>query len=102
MRYELKRMDPLRTANVMAILYGLMMGAFALIALPFFTLAAFVSPSGEFGDPGPVFLVILLLYPVLGVVMGWVGGLLTSAIYNFIIIRLTGGLLFELDGGLHE
>ena len=94
MKHELRRIDPLRAANVAALVYGLIMGAFALIALPFFLVAAFV---GEFGAAGlSVFFVVL--YPVMGLVMGWISGLLASAIYNF-IVRWTGGLLLEFDGG---
>ena len=48
---------------------------------------------------GVAFAVILILvYPVMGLVMGWISGLLTSAIYNF-IVRWTGGLLLEFDRG---
>ena len=99
MKYELKRLDPLRAANVSALVYGLVMGVFALIALPFFLLAAIFAPSGEFGVGSVGFAVFfVLVYPVMGLVMGWMSGLLTSAIYNF-IVRWTGGLLLEFDRG---
>jgi hypothetical protein len=99
MKHELRRVHPLRAANVGALVYGLVMGAFALIALPFFLLAAILAPSGEFGVGGLGFAAILVLvYPVMGLVMGWISGLLTSAIYNF-IVRWTGGLLLEFDRG---
>ena len=97
MKYELKRVDPLRAANVGALVYGLVLGAFALIALPFFLFASALAPSDEFGAAGPAFIIFLvMLYPFMGLVMGWIGGLLTSAIYNF-IITMSGGLLFEFD-----
>ena len=99
MKHELRRVHPLRAANVGALVYGLVMGAFALIALPFFLLAAIFAPSGEFGVGGAVVAVFLVLvYPVMGLVMGWISGLLTSAIYN-LIVRWTGGLLLEFDSG---
>ena len=89
----------MRAANVGALVYGLVLGAFALIALPFVLLAAIFAPSGEFGVGEVGFAVILILvYPVMGLVMGWISGLLTSAIYNF-IVRWTGGLLLEFDRG---
>ena len=98
MRQELKRIDPLRAANIGALVYGLLTSAFALIFLPFFLLASILAPSGGRGVVGP-FLVILMIviYPVLGVVMGWISGLLTSAIYN-LVVRWSGGLLLEFDG----
>ena len=99
MKHELRRVHPLRAANVGALVYGLVLGAFALIALPFILLAAIFAPSGEIGIGGVGFAMILILvYPVMGLVMGWISGLLTSAIYNF-IVRWTGGLLLEFDRG---
>jgi len=99
MKHELRRVDPLRAANVGAVVYGVVMGVFALVALPFFLLAATLAPSGEFGAGGAGLAVLLVLvYPVIGLVMGWMSGLLTSVVYNF-IIRWTGGLLFEFDHG---
>lgn len=96
MKHELRRVHPLRAANVGALVYGLVLGVFALIALPFFLLVAMFAPPGAFGAGGIGFAVFLiLLYPVMGLVMGWISGLLTSAVYNF-IVRWTGGLLFEV------
>jgi len=96
MKQELKRVDPLRAANIGAFVYGLSMAAIALVMFPFFLIAGILAPSGQFGPTGLVGIVLLVFYPVMGVVMGWITGLLTSAIYNF-IIRWTGGLLFEFD-----
>ncbi len=97
MKHELRRIDPLRTANVGAVVYGLLMTVVALIVVPFILLAAVLAPPGEFGVGGAGFAVVLLvLYPVIGAVSGWVSGLLTSAIYNF-VVRWTGGLLVEFD-----
>ena len=90
-----KRVDPLRAANIGALVYRLLMSAFALLFSPFFLLAGIFAPSG--GYAGPLFAVgMLVFYPIMGVVMGWISGLLTSAIYNF-IIRWSGGLLLEFD-----
>ena len=96
MNLELRRIDPLRSANVAAILYGLLLTVFSLIAFPFFLLAAFISPD-ETGFIGPLMAVfVLILYPIFGALMGWISGILTAAIYNF-VIRWSGGLLFEFD-----
>lgn len=98
MRQELKRVDPLRAANIGALVYGLLTGAFALVFLPFFLLASILAPSEGMGIAGPALVILMLVaYPVMGVVMGWISGLLTSAIYN-VVIRWSGGLLLEFDG----
>ncbi len=100
MKHELRRVAPLRAANVGALVYGLVMGVFALIALPFFLLVPILAPSGGLFGAGGVAsaVLVVLVYPVMGLVMGWISGLLTAAIYNF-IVRWTGGLLLELDRG---
>ena len=99
MRHELRRVEPLRAANVAAVVYGLVTAVFALILAPFFVLASLLAPAGEFGKAGPFFVVLLLcLYPLVGVAMGWISGLLTSAIYN-LVVRWTGGLVFDLESG---
>jgi len=92
--YELRRVEPLRAANIAGVVYAILTAAIAIVALPFFLVATALLPSGDAGAPG-VFAFFLLLYPVLGAVMGWLSGLLTSAIYN-VVVRWTGGLQFEL------
>ena len=97
MKHELRRVDPLRTANIGALVYGLMLAVFALFFSPFFLMAGLFMPSE--GPAGGTFFLgfMLLLYPFFGAVMGWISGLLTSVIYN-VIVRWTGGLLLEFDG----
>jgi prepilin signal peptidase PulO-like enzyme (type II secretory pathway) len=41
-------------------------------------------------------LFVVVLYPVMGVLMGWISGFLSAVIYNF-VVRWTGGLLMEFD-----
>ncbi|NNE09660.1 MAG: hypothetical protein HKN20_13955 [Gemmatimonadetes bacterium] len=98
MKRELKRVEPMRTANVAALVYALLMSVFALIALPFFLLAAIFSQAGGGGGaPEAMFPFLLVVaYPFFGLVMGWITGLITSFIYNF-VVRWSGGLLFEFD-----
>ena len=97
MKQELKRIDPLRAANIGALVYGLLTAVFALILSPLFLLASALAPAEGVGVAGMILpAVALVLYPVMGLVMGWVSGLLTAAIYN-LVIRWTGGLLFEFD-----
>ena len=97
MKHELRRVDPLRAANIGALVYGLLLSAFALIFSPFVLIFAVLAPSDEGPLGGAVVaMVMLVLYPILGVVMGWISGALTCLIYN-LVIRWTGGLLFEFD-----
>jgi len=95
MKRELRRIDPLRAANISALVSGLMAAAFAVIFLPFVLFAAILAPPDEFGLAGPFFFgFMLIFYPIMGVVMGWIGGLLGAAIYN-LVVRWCGGLLLE-------
>jgi len=98
MNPELRRIDPLRAANVLGLVYGMLTGAFALLALPFFLfLGALSHETPGFAGPVVAFL-MLVLYPVLGLVMGWIAGLIGAASYN-LVARIVGGLRFELDTG---
>ena len=96
MKQELKRVDPLRAANVGALVYGVLMTAFALVFFPFLLLAGLLARS-EAGPGGMLFAgFALVFYPIMGFVMGWITGLLTAAIYN-LVIRWSGGLVLEFD-----
>jgi hypothetical protein len=98
MRFELKRVEPLRAANISALIYALLMAAFAVLFAPFLLLGFWLAPGGEYNPMGlgaGVFL--LFAYPVMGLVMGWVSGLLSSSAFN-LIVGFTGGLVFHLDG----
>ena len=97
MKYELRRVEPLRAANIAALVYVICISVFSLIALPFFLLFALLSPTRETGIASAVFaLMILLIYPIMGLVIGWLSGLIGSAVYN-LVVRWTGGLAIELD-----
>jgi hypothetical protein len=97
MTYELKRVHPLRAANIIALVYGLFLGVIVLIGLPFILLIAVFAPSQEFGVAGTaVTLMFVVLYPIMGIVMGWLSGLITAAIYN-VIIKWSGGLLLDFE-----
>jgi prepilin signal peptidase PulO-like enzyme (type II secretory pathway) len=93
--YELRRIEPLRAANVAGVVYAILTGAIAAIALPFFLALAVLVPSDDMAHPAAL-LPLLLLYPILGAVMGWISGLLTAAIYNM-VVRWTGGLELDLQ-----
>ena len=92
MKMEITRLEPLRTANVLAILYGVIMVVAMLIAVPIVFLAFALGGGG--GPESFIVLIMLFAYPVIGVVFGWLGGLLIGFIYN-IVVGITGGLLID-------
>ena len=93
--YEVRRVEPLRAANVAGVVYAILTAAMVIVVLPFFLLLSAFLPAGEKAAPGAI-VVVLLLYPILGAVMGWISGLLTAAIYN-VVVRWTGGLQLDMD-----
>jgi len=99
MTHELKRFDPLRTANVSAVVYGLMMTIFTLIFLPFFLLIGVAGLVADESGAGLVAMIpmalMLVFYPIFGFIFGWISGLLGAAIYNF-VVRWTGGFLVDV------
>lgn len=99
MKIELKHVDPLRLANVSAVVYAVMMLAFSLLLLPLFLLLMVLQHRGA--DARDFFsavvpLVFLILYPILGLILGWLGGALAAGVYN-LVSRWTGGLLLEFS-----
>lgn len=96
MKIEIRTVAPVRLANIMAVVYGSLTTAFAIVLLPFFLLVTRLSPEPRLGGTGSLFLslIFLIAYPVMGVVMGWLMGLLGSAVYN-LVVRWTGGVILE-------
>jgi uncharacterized membrane protein YfbV (UPF0208 family) len=96
MKIEIRHVTPLRLANVMSLVYGCVMTVFAVLFLPFFLLMIRLSPNAPAGGIAPaIFTVIMLvLYPIIGLVAGWLMGMIGGAVYN-VIVRWTGGVLME-------
>jgi hypothetical protein len=92
MQLELRRVSPIRAANIVALLYGISMLVFAV---PMFAVFSLV-PEPPAADPQQppmalsTFRWLLLAYPVFGLVFGWFGGLVGSYLYNAIAARLGG------------
>ena len=88
----------MRAANIVAILYALMMLIFCLPMLGFIWMIP--TPAGQ--DPAEAeavmstFRWMLLGYPVFGAVFGWLGGLTSAWLYNQ-IARRVGGLKLEFN-----
>jgi hypothetical protein len=97
MKQELKRIAPLRAANISALVHALITCVFALLFSPFFLLMAIFAPTHEARFMGPLFVFFMLVfYPIMGLVMGWIIGLVGAAAYN-LVTRLTGGLLLDFE-----
>lgn len=97
MNYRLQRIDAVQWANVMAVIYGVMMAVFAVITIPFLLLGMLMAPPGT-GDRGSLgmSLAFMILYPFLGVFIGWIGGWAIAALFNFVAKR-TGGVRVALE-----
>jgi len=99
MKLELRRVAPLRAANVIALLYALSMAVMALILLPLASWMPMGPPSPNQPDPEAVramFRRMVLFYPVFGAVFGWIGGLVGAFFYN-LVVRGVGGLELEFE-----
>ncbi len=99
MVYSINRISPVRAANIVGLLYGVLGLATTAIMLPIFSFVPVPEPTAQ--NPNPAQAMeqmqwLLSLYPVLFLVMGWLVGLLGSLAYNG-ICRLTGGLKLTLE-----
>lgn len=96
MRLELQRVAPLRAANVMAIVYAALM---AVMVIPMFLMMS-VMPTPDGADPRDAQATFsalrwfVLAYPLMGAVMGWLGGLTGAWVYNQVAFYF-GGLRLE-------
>lgn len=93
MRQTVTRIDPLRTANIVGLLYAVL----GLIFVPFFLLGALVDPQG-FGVLGAAFAIFL---PLLYGIIGWIFVGFLCWLYN-VIADEVGGIVVALSpaGGL--
>lgn len=97
----LKRIGVLSLAKIMGVLYaaiGLIVGFFVSFAA---VIGSMIGSSLE-GTTEPLvglFLGIgaIFFFPILYGVLGFIGGIITAAIYNF-VVRFTGGLELEFEG----
>lgn len=97
MAQELTKIRPIRAANIGGLVYGLLMLSFVILFSPFLLLAFLAAPDAPDGAAFAMpmmALMMLVVYPVMGLVMGWISGLLGALFFNF-VTRFTGGLLLE-------
>ena len=96
---RLKRIEPMSCGKVMAAFYGLM----SLLFIPFFLLFALVAslaPNSQNGPPAAMAvglgLVMAVIMPIMYAGMGFLLGLLSALIYNF-VARHLGGIEVEVE-----
>jgi len=88
MTKRISHVAPFQLGIVLCVLYG----AISLIIVPFFILASVFGGSGSKSLP----IILIVLFPVLYAVMGFIGGIIAAAIYN-LIARWTGGIELTLE-----
>ena len=80
---KIRRFSILQMGKFLAVLYGF----FSIIIIPIFFITLLVKPAEAIP-----FLIMAILYPV----MGFIGGIIGAALYN-LASHLVGGLEFTLD-----
>ena len=91
----LRRVDPVSLAKVYAVVTGALMLVFALPAGCILAIAG--GASDELGGLGAgIGLFMVVLYPLFGVVFGFIAGWLYAFIYNLVADRI-GGVELEFD-----
>jgi hypothetical protein len=94
-RRRIRRISPLSAAKVLGILYACL----GLVFVPFlliFSLVAAHAPNSQKALPFFISGIFAVLAPVLYGAMGFIGGLISAAIYN-VISGLVGGIEFEVE-----
>jgi hypothetical protein len=95
---QIARIAPLRAANIVGALYFVLFGVFALLFVPFvgsLPVDPKVDPQQQ-ESIRATFRWMLIAYPVLGAVSGWIFVLIGAALYNVLAPRI-GGLAFETE-----
>lgn len=91
----LKRVAPLSAGKVLALLYG----AMGLIFIPFFLIMSALTsqlPTAQRGIFAAMGVGFALFLPVLYAVIGFIGGVLSAAIYN-LAAKFVGGIEVEVE-----
>jgi hypothetical protein len=88
-RHTIRRFEPLPTAKMIGLLYGFI----GLLLAPILFVVSRLTPEEEGGGFGLVF---ILLFPVLYAVIGFVGTLLATWLYN-LVAGWIGGIVVDLE-----
>jgi hypothetical protein len=94
MKLEVKRLDPIQTAIICALVHGAAGTVTAFLSAPLFLIPAMFGSSFEM----PVFakVITLIVGPIFAVFTGWVSGFVGAHVYNFLASRRRG-LIVEVD-----
>jgi hypothetical protein len=95
MKHTLKRIAPLSAGKILGVLYG----ALALIFVPVFLVVMFVASQVSPNQQAMSLLVCLGLMvglPLVYAVVGFIGGVLTAALYN-LFAKWVGGIEVEVE-----
>lgn len=88
MKKKITAIAPMQAGKMLATLYAL----FCVILVPFMALVILASPKGK----APGAMVALIIMPLVYVVLGFVFGVISSAIYN-LCARWIGGFEIEVE-----
>lgn len=91
--YTLRKIEPKRAAKLLCVIYGAMFFILSLFAAPMLML---VPPEADQPLPKSFALLLIVLYPLFGALMGWITGHVVARIYNFAASKI-GGLQFEFE-----
>ena len=91
MKKRLKHIDPLQLGKVLAALYG----CISLLVVPIMLIVTLVTTNARHGSVFPGIL-LLLFIPFLYAGLGFIGGLISAALYN-LLAAFTGGIHFTLE-----
>ena len=92
----LRRIEPVSLAKIYAVITGAVMLLFAVPAGCFMLVLG--GTTSEFGAMGAgVGLVMMILYPLMGIIFGFIIGWIYGFVYNLVADRI-GGVEIELDG----
>ena len=89
MKRTLKRISPLKAAKIAALLYA----CIGLVIIPLFVLSFMFDPEIN----GFVAVIVSLIVPIFYMIIGFLGTLITCALYNFIAKHI-GGIEVEVAG----
>ena len=91
MKKRLLRIGPLKAGLILGVLYALL----GLLFVPFLIFGAVIGKASGGGGAG-ISVLFAVLIPLFYGVAGFIGGVISAALYNF-IVKFTGGLEVEVE-----
>jgi len=92
--HEVSRLSPSRAGTVLAAIYALLAALMSALCIPVILMVPPTDPAGHPYSTATL-VEVLLAYPVVAAVMGWLSGVIGSLAYNLAANRL-GGLTFDV------